>query len=310
MKNETFIELFLDMMNAERNASPNTIESYHRDLNEFCKHYKNNLRKCTSADIENYIATIHKRKSPRTIARHLSTFRQFFYFMMYDGYMKHNPMLHIKIPKARYTLPKVLTVDQIQTLIQFSHQDKTYDGIRLCCMLELLYATGMRVSELISLPIKALVYDPQSQKLQHCIMITGKGSKERLVPVHEDAIKMIMMYLQVRMLNGSRQGESGFLFPSTGKFGHITRQGFAKLLKKLARNAGFDEAMISPHMVRHSFATHLLQNGANLFTIQRFLGHSDIATTQIYTHILPDHLVKLLEQHHPLSLDSQKKLKK
>jgi len=168
-------------------------------------------------------------------------------------------------------------------------------------MLEILYATGMRVSELISLPLSALTLEKKTKTLQNFLLIKGKGKKERLVPLHKGAIKSILNYLTARNVSLTNKNQSPYLFPSIAKSGFLTRQGFAKNLKKLAVKIGFDPLLISPHIVRHSFATHLLKNGANLFTIQNFLGHSDISTTQIYTHVSPDHITALVNIHHPLS---------
>ncbi|HCU06769.1 MAG TPA: hypothetical protein DIC42_04215 [Holosporales bacterium] len=301
MNNNAAIDLFLDMMIAERNASKNTVESYKRDLDQFATFYKQSVLKCTPEDLDHYITTKYKKIESTSIARLISSIKQFFSFLVSDGYLEISPALHLKQPKASRTIPKVLSIEQINTLIEGSYQDVTLDGIRLTCMLELLYATGMRVSELISLPLSALTLERKTKQLQNFLLIKGKGEKERLVPLHHSAIKSIINYLTARNVSLSGKNQSSYLFPSVAKTGFLTRQGFAKNLKKLALKIGFDPLLISPHIVRHSFATHLLKNGANLFTIQKFLGHSDISTTQIYTHVSPDHITALIKTHHPLA---------
>jgi len=299
--NDALIDLFLDMIIAERNASKNTVESYKRDLGQFSTFYKTSFLQCTTKDLDQYISTKYTKIAATSIARLISSIKQFFNFLVSDGYLEASPALHLKQPKASRQIPKVLSIEQIDTLIQGSYQDTTLDGIRLTCMLEILYATGMRVSELISLPLSALTLEKKTKTLQNFLLIKGKGKKERLVPLHKGAIKSILNYLTARNVSLTNKNQSPYLFPSIAKSGFLTRQGFAKNLKKLAVKIGFDPLLISPHIVRHSFATHLLKNGANLFTIQNFLGHSDISTTQIYTHVSPDHITALVNIHHPLS---------
>lgn len=301
MNNNEAIDLFLDMIIAERNASKNTVESYRRDLEQFLQFYKQSILECTAEDLDNYIATKYIKLGSTSIARLISSLKQFFSFLVSDGYLETSPALHLTQPKVARAIPKVLSIQQIQALIEGSYQDLTLDGIRLTCMLELLYATGMRVSELISLPLSALTFERKTKRLQNFLLIKGKGEKERLVPLHHSAIKSIINYLTARNITLSGKNQSSYLFPSVTKTGFLTRQGFAKQLKKLALKIGFDPLLISPHVVRHSFATHLLKNGANLFTIQKFLGHSDISTTQIYTHVSPDHITALINAHHPLA---------
>lgn len=301
MNNSAAIDLFLDMIIAERNASKNTIESYKRDLIQFVTFYNQSVLKCTPEDLDNYIALKYKKIEATSIARLISSLKQFFNFLVSDGYLEISPALHLKQPKASRAIPKVLSIEQINTLIEGSYQDVTLEGIRLSCMLELLYATGMRVSELISLPLSALTLEGKTKQLQNFLLIKGKGEKERLVPLHHGAIESIITYLTVRNVSLLGKNKSSYLFPSNTKTGFLTRQGFAKNLKKLALRIGFDPLLISPHVVRHSFATHLLKNGANLFTIQKILGHSDISTTQIYTHVSPDHITTLVNVHHPLA---------
>lgn len=301
MNNNAAIDLFLDMIIAERNASKNTVEAYKRDLEQFLSFYKQPVLACSPEDLDRYIATKYTKIESTSIARLISSLKQFFSFLVSDGYLESSPALHLKQPKASRSIPKVLSIEQINTLIEGSYQDGTLNGIRLTCMLELLYATGMRVSELISLPLSALTLERKTKELQNFLLINGKGEKERLVPLHHSAIKSIINYLRARNVLLSGKNQSPYLFPSVTKTGFLTRQGFAKSLKKLALKIGFDPLLISPHIVRHSFATHLLKNGANLFTIQKFLGHSDISTTQIYTHVSPDHITALVNAHHPLA---------
>ncbi len=194
MNNNTAIDLFLDMIIAERNASKNTVEAYKRDLEQFSTFYRQSILACSPEDLDRYIATKYTKIESTSIARLISSLKQFFNFLVSDGYLKSSPALHLKQPKASRSIPKVLSIEQINTLIEGSYQDVTLNGIRLTCMLELLYATGMRVSELISLPLSALTLERKTKKLQNFLLIKGKGEKERLVPLHHSAIKSIISY--------------------------------------------------------------------------------------------------------------------
>lgn len=288
------IESFLEMMASERGAAHNTLESYKRDLSEaavFLKKRKSNFASADKRLLEAYVAAQSKSGlSPRTVARRISSLRQFFDFLYSDDIRKDDPSSTLDTPKLPRKLPSSLSANDITALIAAA--DKAQD-VRLVAMLELLYASGLRVSELVTLPLSHV------QKITKCghhfLMVRGKGNKERIVPLHASALAAINAYLS------TRKDDSPWLFPSRGKEGHITRQRFGQMLKEIAPAAGLDPTRISPHTLRHSFASHLLAGGADLRVIQELLGHADISTTQIYTHIEQDKLTELVTRHHPLA---------
>lgn len=281
-------------MAAERGASGNTIESYQRDLRDaaaFLAKRQSGFKTADKRLLENHITTLGKSGlSPRTIARHISSLRQFFHFLYSDEIRKDDPSATLDTPKLPRNLPHSLTAEDISTLIATAGKE---DDIRMVAMLELLYASGLRVSELITLPVAAL--QKISTHNQHFLIVRGKGNKERIVPLHDSALAALDKYLE------ARTEKSPWLFPSHGKEGHITRQRFGQMLKELALKAGLDPHKISPHTLRHSFASHLLAGGADLRVIQELLGHADISTTQIYTHIEHEKLTRLVTSHHPLN---------
>jgi integrase/recombinase XerD len=306
-QNKKWIDLFLDMQGAERNASVNTKESYQRDLYSFSKFIQKDFLSVTSQDVYAYIDFKKKSYKESSVNRNLSTIKQFFLFLCEDGYIEKNPVDIKQMPVGR-KIPKIMNDQDIMLLLSKCKADKTPAGIRVACLLEMLYATGMRISELITLPLQALVFEPQTKTLQKCLHVMGKGGKARLVPLHEDAIESILDYLLIRSVfvdDFLSKKQNYYLFPSHTSKGHITRQGVAKMLKKCCENIGVDPESISPHVIRHSIATHLLQNGADLFSIQNFLGHADISTTQIYTHVLPEHVFEIVKKYHPLSGQSK-----
>lgn len=290
------------MLAAERNSAPNTLESYQRDLLTFHHAIKKDFQNIIRDDIIQYIQLKKESLSIRSTNRMISSLKQFFMFLMQEQLIEKNPFTHIQHIKIKQKIPTILSIEDIKKLLEESKKNKTPDGVRCAVMLEILYATGMRVSELVTLPVKALVFEPQTKTLQKFLFVKGKGNKERLVPLHDDAIECIMDYLHIRehFMQLFQLKKNIFLFPSHSKEGHITRQGFAKILKQICFDAGLDPQKISPHVIRHSFATHLLQNGVDLFSIQNLLGHSDISTTQIYTHVEPEHVFDLIKNHHPL----------
>lgn len=283
----------------ERNAASNTYSSYKRDLQDFasfCKKECATLSGSDSSNIRKYIAWLAKQKfDAKTIARRISALRQFYQFLFTENIIKDNPALAIELPKIGRRLPGVLSEQEVSSLIEASYQDSSPEGLRLVAMLELLYASGMRVSELVTLKIKDLQTKRSDGEMQSCILVKGKGDKERLVVMHDKAMKALQRYLP-----GLDKDEK-FLFPSKSKEGHITRQYFAKLLKKLASICGIDPSKLSPHKIRHSFATHLLNGGADLRIIQELLGHKDISTTQIYTHVSNEQLKSVVYKLHPLT---------
>ncbi|MEI6729643.1 MAG: site-specific tyrosine recombinase XerD [Pseudomonadota bacterium] len=286
------IESFLEMMAAERGAALNTLEAYRRDLYEcydFLKKRKSDFAKTDKLLLENYLTSLNKQGlAAGTIARRISSLKQFFSFLYSENIRRDDITRQIETPKQARSLPKSLSKDEINALIDTA---KAENDKRTVAMLELLYASGLRVSELVTLPLSAIHKIEEKQ----FIIIIGKGNKERLVPLHDSAIDALNQY------NNSHQYKSFWLFPSSSKEGHVTRQRFGQILKEIALKAGLDPDKVSPHVLRHSFASHLLAGGADLRVIQELLGHSDISTTQIYTHIEQEKLINLVNTHHPLA---------
>ena len=304
----SLISAFLEMMAAERGASPHTLDAYRRDLEDYVaslKARKSDPLTAADGDMRRYMAELGAAGlAPRTQARRLSSMRQFHKFLYSDGYRTEDPSANIDSPRQGQTLPKFLTIDEIDRLIVAASNHPGIKGKRLLAMVELMYATGMRVSELVELPFAAAARDPQM------LIVKGKGNKERLVPLSDPARDALRDYIDVRDAfipsdksegQADRPGQSSYLFPSRGKTGHLTRQMFLKMIKDLAVDAGVAPSRVSPHVLRHSFASHLLANGADLRSLQKMLGHSDISTTQIYTHVLESRLRGLVQEHHPLA---------
>lgn len=293
------IELFLESQAADRNASLNTLEAYNRDLNHFSKWVNKPLLEISKNDIEQYIQYLYAEDlKVSTINRRISALKQFYLFLFNEQTIKSNPCLHIKTAKPPKILPKVLTSGQMGKFLDFLNTAKEPGHIRVKAILELLYASGLRVSELIKLPVNCLVKGATSQPM---ILVKGKGNKERLVPLNETCISALLAYLKVRESFVNSTKSSSFLFASRSKDGCLTRQRVGQLIKETALEFGLDPQTISPHVFRHSFATHLLQGGSDLLTIQKLLGHSDIATTQIYTHVMPISVYQLVQKHHPIA---------
>lgn len=307
------VDSFLDMLTTERGAAMNTRQAYWRDLADFSLQLREKGSKeivdASPEEIKGYLEDLGVRihvkgqnKSQiatRTVARRLSALRQFYRYLVSENIRKDDPTSAIESPKQGRTLPKTLSESEVSTLIKYAAETGGSDSIRLVCLLEMLYATGLRVSELVGLPMSAIGEDMQF------LMVAGKGGRERMVPLSEPAQRAVKKYQDVRQqfINPEDKGSQGqWLFPSrTSESGHLTRQRFAQLLKDLADNAGIDAERVSPHILRHAFATHLLSNGADLRSVQKMLGHADIATTQIYTHILGDKAKKTVEEKHPLA---------
>ena len=279
-----YIDIFLEALSAERGRSQKTLASYESDLRLADGAIPGGLLTATSDDIQRYLSTLPDK--PSSIARKASALRGFYKFLMLEKIIPTNPTTNLELPKHNRTLPKFLTINEIELLISSAGDIKT--SIRLRAMIELLYASGLRVSELCELPMTGVLGDK--------LLIHGKGAKERLVPMHDAAIHALNKWLDVR-----GETDSKFVFPSNGKSGHITRDGFFKILKKCAVLSGIDPNRVSPHVLRHSFASHLLAGGANLRAIQTMLGHEDISTTQIYTHVMPEKLCETVATHHPLA---------
>lgn len=303
-----WISTFLDAQAAELDASQNTQLAYGRDLIDFggwLSAKGMGFDTTTRADIENYM--IHcdaQGLAQATRARRLSAIKQLFRFAYDEGWRVENPAIQIKGPGRKRSLPKTLSVEQVDRLLgaaQTSGRSRD-DRLRNTCLMELLYATGMRVSELVTLPVASARGDPAM------LLVRGKGNKERLVPLAPAAKLALSAWISVRDSRDALAVAKGalpskFLFPSRGKLGHLTRHRFYMLIKELAVTGGVSPALVTPHTLRHAFATHLLANGADLRAIQTLLGHADISTTEIYTHVLDERLKELVMEHHPLAKD-------
>jgi integrase/recombinase XerD len=293
------LEAFLEMLAAERGAAPLTLSAYRNDLAALATFLATRGLAVADADaaaLHNYLAgAATGQLNPRTLARRISAMRQFYKFLLMEGVRQDDPTAQLDTPRLGRPLPKILSETEIESLIAAAQTAPGDEGTRLHCIIELLYATGLRISELVTLPAAAARRDPRF------LVIAGKGGKERVVPLSEPSRLSLAKYLQCRdrFLPDSRP--SRWLFPSRGHAGHLTRQRAGQMLKELALGAGLDPDKLSPHVLRHAFASHLLDHGADLRSVQQMLGHADIATTQIYTHVLTDRLRRLVESGHPLA---------
>ena len=284
------INIFLEALSAEQGCSPRTLSSYESDLRLADAAINGGLIGADSDAIQQYLSSLPDK--PASIARKASCLRSFYKFLMLEKIISTNPTTNLETPKRTRSLPKCLTPQEIELLI--SSAGDTRNSTRLRAIIELLYASGLRVSELCELPLTGVLGDK--------LLIHGKGAKERLVPMHQNAIQALEKWLRIR----GDDIASKYVFPSNGQTGHITRDGLFKILKKCAVLAGIEPSRVTPHVLRHSFASHLLAGGANLRAIQTMLGHEDISTTQIYTHVMPDKLMETISQHHPLSTQGNK----
>jgi integrase/recombinase XerD len=290
------IENFLSTLVAERNASPHTVAAYRRDLLAAAQSLEKKRPKhfldASADDLRRWL--VADQPAVSTQARRLSVLRQFYKFLCSEKIAVIDPTQQLHSPRAVKKLPKYLTIQETAQLLDTAATDLSAEGLRLTAMLELLYATGLRVSEAVSLPLTALQRDQ--------IIVKGKGGRERMAPINSTALHAIKNYLTVRAQFLPPSGASRYLFPSrTAKSGHLTRQNFFLALKKLALRAALNPSHLSPHGLRHAFATHLLQGGADLRSVQLLLGHADLSTTQIYTHVANDSLQAAVLQHHPLA---------
>lgn len=288
------IENFLQMMTAEKGAAQNSVAAYEYDLQQFLSFSGDTLSK---PEIESFVQDLAARGfAPKTIARKLSAIKEFCKFLYSEKFIDDNPAQNILTPKQEKPLPKFLTADEIELLIKTAAAGKDYRFHRVAVMIELMYASGMRVSELVALPISAVNYN---KKL---VTIFGKGSKERIVPLADRAVKTLENYQELRTQFIKKNSQSPWLFPSlNATAGHFTRDAFYKDLKKLAAECGIYLSKVTPHVLRHSFATHLLNNDAGLRSVQKMLGHESITTTEIYTHITGQKLINTVNQKHPLA---------
>jgi integrase/recombinase XerD len=304
---QALIELFLDMLAAERGGAKNTLAAYARDLADFSRELGaagRTIARASTDDLRSYLGSLGKRGfAAASVARRLSAIRQLYRFLYAEGRRADDPSAVIEGPKRGRGLPKVLSIAEVDRLLAAARSgiDKAEQpkltrlrAARLACLIEVLYATGLRVSELVALPVSA------AESSARMLTVRGKGNKERLVPLNDAAKAAMREYLALRSEAGGEQ-KGKWLFPSFGEAGHLTRQHFARELKTLAGVAGLRSAQVSPHVLRHAFASHLLHNGADLRVVQTLLGHADISTTQIYTHVLEERLKSLVRDLHPLA---------
>ena len=298
--------LFLDMLAAERGASKNTLEAYRRDLDDYLAYLKETGGQpdtASASTVRGFMASLEERGlKASSAARRLSAVRQFHKFLYVEAYAPADPTAAVSAPKRGRVLPKVLSVTEVDRLLQVAYEGIQHPeatpaerlrAARMACLLELLYATGLRVSELVALPRSA------ARTRDRFLVVRGKGAKERLVPLTEAARDAARAYLA--LLEERTKAAGPWLFPADSESGHLTRQAFARDLKALAGAAGLRADRVSPHVLRHAFASHLLQNGADLRVVQELLGHSDISTTQIYTHVLDERLKSMVRDLHPLA---------
>jgi integrase/recombinase XerD len=298
-----WLKAFLDMLAAERGAARNTTEAYERDVEDYLEHLAGRpLVEASADDIRSWLGEIAARGlKASSAARRLSAVRQFHRFLYTEGLSPHDPSAAIEGPRQGRPLPKTVSIADVDRLIETARLASERDdltrttrlkALRMRCLIEMLYATGLRVSELIALPRSA------ATTRERFLVVRGKGDKDRLVPLNEASRDAARAYLGALDESGAEQ--SRWLFPSDGESGHLTRQAFGRDLKTLAGAAGLSSTALSPHVLRHAFASHLLQNGADLRVVQELLGHADIATTQIYTHILDERLKSMVRDLHPL----------
>lgn len=315
---------FLDKIRAEDGLSLNTILSYGKDLELFCQFLapqKIALQKVNTDHLKDYLNELYKQDlRASSVNRKVSVLKNFYKFLESENLITDNPTLYLQGQKREARLPKFLTEAEIFKLLDHINRDKSEFGLKLSCMLEVLYSAGLRVSELVSLPINAIqeIEENGEKTLRNYLIVKGKGSKERIAALNKSAIKMLIKYLDLRQKMG--QEKSKWLFVGTIRTSkkdgeirqrdyefadtHLTRQRFHQMLKELASKVGIDPTRVHPHVIRHSFATHLLNNGVDLRVLQELLGHSNISTTEIYTHILDSKLRELVFAHHPLAKEA------
>ncbi|MDB5431840.1 MAG: tyrosine recombinase [Caulobacter sp.] len=290
-----WVDPFLEMMAAERGAARNTLIAYGKDLADasgFLAARGRGLDDASAEDIEAWFADLGARgMAPATAARRRSAVRQFYRFALGEGWRPDDPSRRVEAPKQGRPLPKILSREEVERLIAAAAARDGAGGVRLACLVELTYASGLRVSELVALPLAAVIRDPAF------LMVKGKGGKERLAPLGDAAREAVKAWLAVR----PQVKANPWLFPSRGAGGRLTARRVAQMMDEAAVAAGIDRAKVSPHVLRHAFATHLLEGGADLRVVQTLLGHADIATTQIYTHVAQDRLAQVVATKHPLA---------
>lgn len=296
-----YLELFLEALQAERGCTYNTLSAYQKDIQDFFQFASQSPDTITPQHIEHYLTHLAQiGRSATTQARRLSALKQYFLFLCSENLLSMNPTQHVRSAKIPRLLPKTLSYPHIEKLLHTAQQDSSPRGIRLYTLLEMMYASGMRVTELISLPLSSI---PQNLDDVHFLYIIGKGQKERVVPLGDMAIAALKQYLKIRpvFLENLEKSAQKWLFPSRARQGYLTRHRLYQQLQELAPRIGVRPEDMSPHVIRHAFATHLLQRGAHLLAIQKLLGHADLGTTQIYTHVAAQQVMDLVQQHHPLA---------
>ncbi len=309
------VEAFLEMLSAERGAAQNTLDSYSRDLSDFAVYAAQLGLDAASANVDTirgYLKRLDEAGlAASTAARRLSALRQYHKFLYSEGVRQDDPCTVIDSPQRKRPLPTIMGEEEVDLLIEMawkrSRNGQDPEGLRLYCLIEILYATGLRVSELVELPLSAAAAATRTE--DPVLYVKGKGGRERVVPLNGAASEALETYMTLRHrfiprldTDGSEPADTAkFLFPSRGREGHLTRQRFGQLLKELATDAGIDSKRVSPHTLRHAFASHLLARGADLRSVQKMLGHADISTTQIYTHVMEERLKQVVEDCHPLS---------
>jgi len=305
-QDRALVDSFLDMMSAERGASANTLDAYRRDLLDFaasCARARSSLKEANRDRIRSFLESLAAANlKTSSQARKLSALRRFYAFLYADGIRRDDPCGAIEAPRLSRPLPKILSADEALKLIEGARGESPDDAesARLLCIVEMLYASGLRISELVTLPLSSV------RANQRFVHVRGKGGRERLAPLGAAAHEALRAYIAVRESFLPRDvtlvpSASRFLFPSRGREGHLTRRRCHQMLKDLAVKAGIDPERLSPHVLRHAFATHLVEGGADLRSVQTMLGHADIATTQIYTHVAGDRLKRTVESAHPLA---------
>lgn len=284
------LEAFSQMLIAQRGLSAKTKESYLSDIRKLGENLQKTPESATEDDLKAYFHAVGKEEKTSTLRRKHSAFRAFYDFLLEEKIRKDNPVRTLESPNKENKLPKYLSKEDVVTLL------KGADTPEMICLMELLYGAGLRVSELVALKTSDI------KKSEQVVIVMGKGGKERIVPLHKKALDAVNEHLKTRKMSGI------FLFPSKEKEGHLSRQAFFKKIKMLARETGLDEEKVSPHVLRHSFASHLLANDVDLRTLQEMLGHASITTTEIYTHVQDDRLRQILKSKHPLASKNLKDL--
>lgn len=294
------VDAFLEMMSVERGAALNTLDAYRRDLLDLVGFLTRRGREPSTASASDLSSYLRQQADAgmalRTQARRLSCLRQFYAFLYAEGWRPDDPTSRLDSPRLGRPLPKILSEGEVDALLTAARTvGDGPEGRQMTALMELLYATGLRVSELVGLPYAAVARDPA------VLVVRGKGDKERMVPLSDPAREAVAAWKECRKALVPRNKPSRWLFPSYGRSGHLTRAGFSRMLLRLGMMAGIDPRRLSPHVLRHAFASHLLAHGADLRVVQEMLGHADIATTEIYTHVLAEPKTRLVQHHHPLA---------